>query len=536
MTDQLPGVTVSARAICGIGRTTLGPFGANKLVIESDGTVTVTSSGSVLLEHLDINHPAATSICVAARAIQDRHSDGTSTFMTFTEALLAKAESLVDLGIHPTTIEQGYREAMKLSTEELNHRLRPLSMVGLDAVARTALTGTRDPNVREHIGGSVSQVIERLIDQHDIPKTPKDSTASNKGRAGFNSKNIAVVTRLGGGQSETELVRGVVLDHEPIIDGMPRVLSSVGVCTLSETIDVPHLGSETSQLSMGASFDASSFEEREEIREQEYKSFNEMFDTVLDHGCKFIVTSQSINDRVKTQFVNKDVLALQRLDKDDLVRVSRATGAQIVPGLKEAEDSNTIGTGDISVQRVAGRDMTVVESDIGEPVYTFFCRAPDPRSVEGFRRSVESALAASTLAQQSKNIVPGGGAVEMSIARSVREHARSVANRKGLAIEGFADALETIPQILAENAGLDKRTLIRLGVAHSEERDTVGIDAFAGTISEVLADDPIVEPAELKRDIWHAATNLSIQLLRIDAQLRANNIDNSGIDMKFDDM
>ncbi|MFC6734249.1 TCP-1/cpn60 chaperonin family protein [Haladaptatus sp. GCM10025893] len=217
------------------------------------------------------------------------------------------------------------------------------------------------------------------------------------------------------------------------------------------------------------------------------------------------------------------MLAVQRVDDADLPRIARVTGATIVPSLGELTEE-TLGTANVGLTRRAGRDLIVVEAD-ANPVFTLFCRAPDERSVAAFERSVESALAAVGRAQSSGTVVAGGGAVEMSASKAVRDHARSVAGAEQLAIEAFGDALADIPRSLAVNGGMDGwRSVIRLRVATHEGRTTTGIDCIYGEIRDVLESDPIVEPADLKRDVWTGATDLAAQLVRIDAELEANDL------------
>lgn len=503
--DARADVTASANTVCDVVRTTLGPFGANKLVVEENGTVTTTSSGSIVIDRLNVSDPAVTLLRNAADGFRTAHGDGASGFVALVGALLDEAARLTDLGLHPTAIERGYRNAHDSAVSHLNEHSRPLSPFGPDAVARTALTGIRDPYTRRTVSKYLARVVETITTE-----SPENV---------FDPKSVGVVARLGGATSQTDLIRGVVLDTKPVTEGMTRSLTDAGVSLLSAAVDVPKLGSTTDQTQRNVSFTAESFADHAAIGDRERTAFLESLTAAVDAGCGCIATNSAVNDRVKTVLANHGVLALQRVDDEDMTRLARATGARVVPGLDQVTPA-TLGTADVAVRRLSGRDMTVFESTANEPVYTLFCRAPDPRSVETFRRSVESALASVGLAARTGRVVPGGGAIEMSAARAVQRYARSAGGREQLAVSAFGDALTAVPRALATTAGMDGASaLVRLRTAHAEGRDTFGIDALSGTTTNVLEDDSIVEPATLKRESWSAATDMAVKLARIDDRL-----------------
>lgn len=502
-------LTADARTVCDLVRTTLGPFGANKLVLGANGTAKTTASGSLVLDSLELDNPAVNLLKGAASDFRDAHGDGAGSVVALTGALLTEADRLAELGLHPTTIERGYREALGVAVDRLERSARPLDEVGVDAVARTALTATRNPNTRAQMGEYVARIAEGLADDD-----------------GFDAGRVKVLSRLGGGESETELVEGVVLDRDPVTDDMPRTLEDAGVAVLSATVDVPKLGGSTGRLDATLTLSPERFEDRAAIGDGERERFREQLEGAVDAGCRVVVTGMAINERVERMLANAGVLALQRVDEEDLPRVARATGATVVPGLEQVT-TETVGRANVRVTRRAGRDVTSFES-VGterEPVYTLFCRAPDSRSVEAFERSVGSALAAVDHAYRTRSAVPGGGAAETGATLAVREHARSVAGTEQLAIEAFGDAMATIPRALAVNAGIDGwRGLVRLRVAHHEGHDAVGVDCLFGETRDVLAEDPIAEPTTLKRDVWSAATDLATHLVRMDAEVPASDL------------
>lgn len=494
-------LVAGVRTVTDVVQTTLGPFGANKLILQEDGTVTATASPTELLERLAVTDPAVTLLETATSGFRDRHGDGTGTVVTLAGALLREADKLVEQGLHPTAIERGYREGLDSALAAVDHTARPLDSVGAAAVPTTALTGTRDPRVRQSVAAQVVEAVETAGSDAD--------------------RNIRVISRPGGSAAETELVSGVVLERGPVLESMPRSTGRDGIAVLSSTVDVPHVGSQLGRVSRRVILDAESFEDREAVAENENEAFAEHLRSAVDAGCGTVVTERAINERVRSRLASEGIIGIHRVDTDEIRQIARVTGATVVPTLEQVSEE-MLGTGSVTVQRKAGRDVTVVKSDAVEGAHTLFCRAPDPRTASAFERSVEAAIAATAAAVRDGRVVPGGGAVEATASQHVEEDARSLEGRQQLSADAFGTALMTVPRALAMTAGLDGgRTVVQLRVARSEGRDSIGVDALAGTTADVLDGDPIVEPVSIKKAILTAATDLATQLIRIDDRLQA---------------
>lgn len=500
-------LTANAETIADIVRTTLGPFGANKLVLDHHGNVTTSAAGSIVLEQIDITDPAVSLLRTGAIDFGERYGDGTTSVVALAGGLLDNAADLMAQGLHPTTIERGYRNALAVTKHTLAQKARPVGDDSIASVAATALTGTRDPHART----TVSTYIEQIVD--GLPS------------AQFNRHRIKVTPRLGGGHAETELVNGLLIEKDPVAEGMPRSLEDVGIALLSATVDLPRFGGDTGVLNTDIVLNDASFSDRVDLADHERRLFRETLDTLVDTGCRVIVTGTAINDRVKQEVANAGFLGFQHVDGDDLERLATVTGGRIVDDLDHIT-AESLGWGDVTVRREAGRDMVVVESDAGDPTYTLFCRAPDPRSITAFKGSVESAIAVVDLALDTGDVVPGGGAIEMALSHRLRDHARGVRSRDQLAVEAFADTLRIIPQTLAANAGLDGwEAVLQLQVAHAEGRETMGVDCFSGDLVDVVGlEDPLVEPRSLKAAVLEAAADLAIKLVRIDERLEATEL------------
>ncbi len=496
-----PNLAASVHRVSELVRTSLGPCGSNKLLVEETGDVGTTAVGTEILDRLDVDHPAVDLLETAAADFRGRHGDGSTTLVALVAALLAEAETLVDQGLHPTNVERGYRRGNDTAVDALEAIRMPPDRIDAATVARSALTATRDVLVREEVGDAVADAIERL----DEP---------DRGR-------IDVRARLGGAHAETRVVPGVVLDAGPVAEGMPRRHPDAGVAVLSSSVDVRSIGRPTDRSEgVDVRVDATEFEDRRALRDHEQDTFRRALDAARDAGASVLFTDRAINDRVKTVLANYGVLAVQHLDDEDVVNLVRATGATVVPTLERVTE-DTLGRADVRVERTAGRELTFVES--GGGFYTLFCRAPDSRTVRSFEKSVEGAVA-SVCASREGGVVPGGGAAEMHAARAVREDARSVGDRDQLAVEAFATALEAIPLTLAASAGQNRHAaLADLRAAHHRGEKTFGVDAVDGRLRPTLAAEghAIADSAPLKRAVWAAATDLAVRVLRIDDVLPA---------------
>jgi chaperonin GroEL (HSP60 family) len=415
----------------------------------------------------------------------------------------------MDDGLSPTTIERGYESGLDVALDHAVSRSRPLSTVGVAPVVTTALTAVRDPTIRQHVSDDVRQVVETLDASDDFDP----------------SRQVKVVSRVGNALGTTELVPGVVLNSSPVLENMPRSLSNCGVALLSESVTVQKPGGSVGDRdSVTLSADVEDFSERLSLQERERDETEKRVAALADAGCRFLVTSRAVNDRVNTVLANHGILALSQVDDEDVGRLARATGASVVANLRQV-DAETLGTGSVEVTRAAGRDMTVVRSSEHD-VWTLFCRAPESASAETFERSVEAALSATAFARTDGAVVPGGGSIEASAATAVRRSSRSMADREQVAMQAFAAALTVIPRTIARNAGMDPaETLADLRTSHADGRECRGIEAYLSDVVDVYRDEPIVDPIRLKEATWRGATELAVKLARIDAMLPATDLD-----------
>lgn len=508
--DSSATLLADTREVCAVVTTTLGPFGANKFIVQDSGTVTLTASGSEVLERCDLTEPAVELLRTAAAGFRSEHRDGTTTLVALVGALLDEAADLRELGLHPAAIERGYRTGLEVAREYVASHTLPAGSVGTEAVARTALTAIRDPGVRKRMGSEVAGIAGTLREE--------------SGDESFDRRNVTVVSRVGGSLAETRLVQGVVLPKGPVLESMPRDADG-GIALVSSAIDVARGGGEMGRRpGLKLRLSPESFEERRAFDEFEQEQFDEHVTDAIDAGCRVVLTTASVNDRVKRTLSNRGLVAFQRIDDDEMRRLARGTGATVVGSFAEITP-DALGSGRVSVRREAGKDMTLVETT-SDHIYTVFCRGPDPRTLSAFTRSVESAVAAVTTANRSGGVVPGGGAVEMGASGAIRDAGHALDGRAQFAVEAVGRALTVVPRTLARTGGLDgSDAVIQLRNAHAAGNGSTGIDAHLGEVVDVIdTDDPLVEPAETKVAIWESAVDLAIQLLRIDERLFATDL------------
>jgi len=496
------------REVGDIVGTTLGPLGTTKLFIQEDGTVETTADGAEILDMVDTDDPAIALLESGLEQFRETTGDGIRTLIVVSEALVSQALELRSMGLHPRSIVDGYDRALSVAVDRLAESGPPLESVGLAPVVTSALTDVRDPRFREHLATQLVETVERIDADGTVRPT-----------------DITVVSRLGDPLSETELVEGVVLDQDPILETMPRRAGDAGIAVLSETVDVQTITETNGPLDPeNVTLRCESYDEVAEVREWEQDSFERAVADATAAGCRVLITSRAVNDRVKTTLANEGVLAVQRVDETELKRTARAVGGTPIPRLADVSPE-TLGRGDVNVQRKAGEDMTIVRSGTDSDVYTLLCRSPDERSLESFERSVESALGALlAVTETGEGVVAGGGGAEIDAAKAVTRAARSVDDDRSLAMESFGEALRAVPARIAANAGMDTSGTIARLRNHAGGEARYGVDSEERTVRDVISERPVVDAASVKRRVWNASTELATQLIRVDDVLAARDL------------
>ncbi|WP_251344157.1 thermosome subunit alpha [Haloplanus halophilus] len=485
-------------ALADLLRSTLGPNGRDKMMVD-DGTVVLTNDGASIVDRMEIASPAAKLVADVARAQSGELGDGSTSAIVLAGALLEEAESLLEDGLHPTTVVGGYHEAAR----RIHGTLDGMAVDGDDGslrdVVSTAITGRWDD--------------ERTAFLADLAVRAYRAARGPDGDVHL--ENVTIHGVAGGETTDSELLDGLVIDTDASSTSLsdvpapvPRRVRDARVAVVDDQLTVQSPES-VSRYSLESADDLRRARDHEEA---EYRRYVE---TLAAHDVDVLFCQKSVDDRLRTQLARAGILVFERTRQDEVHKLERATGARAVMRL-DALDRSAVGRAD-GVERVelGGGSFVVVREASSEQV-SVLLRAGTPHVVDETERILTDAIALLETLAVRPGLVPGGGATEVALARDLREHGRGVAGRESLAVDAVADALETIPVALARNAGLDPvDTLLELRRRHAAGDVRVGIDGDAGELVDAV-DRGVVEPAHLKERVVANATDAASLVLRID--------------------
>jgi len=496
---------MAARIIGEVLKTTLGPRGMDKMLIDSLGDITITNDGAAILDEIEVEHPAAKMMVEIAKTQDDMVGDGTTTSVVLAGELLKRAEELLDQNIHPTILVSGYRKAAQKAIETINKISIPVNIEDRETLRKVALTSMAS----KAVGPAKEHLAEIAID------AVKQITEKRGDRLVADIDNIQIIKKTGKSLFESQLVRGLIIDKEVVHPGMPKKIENAKIALLDCPLEI-----EKTEFS--AEIRIRDPVQMKAFLDQETKMLKEMVDKVKASGANVVFCQKGIDDMAQHFLAKEGILSARRVKQSDMEKLARATGGRIVTDLD-----------DLSSQDLGEAGM-VEERKIGEDKMIFVEKCKDPRSVAvllraGLERMVDEAERAMTDALsvvsdviENNKIVAGGGAVEVEIAKELREYATKVGGREQLAIEAFADAIEVIPRTLAENAGLEPIDIIvELRAAHEKiDGKYFGVNVFTGKIENMNLNG-IVEPSVVKEQAVKSAAESSSMILRIDDVIAA---------------
>ena len=497
----------AARAVADAVRSTLGPKGMDKMLVSDLGQVTVTNDGVTILEEMDIENPTAEMIVEVAQTQEDEAGDGTTTAVAIAGELLKKAEGLLEQDIHPSAIIRGYNLAIEQVNDILDdvaEHVDPDDIAALEQVAATSMTGKGTDVDKDHLAELVVEAIRRITvvaDEGDERIVDLDY--------------LKIEKQEGLPQNASELVKGIALKKIPVHDSMPREVEDARVLLTDRAIEV-NTGEGDATITLDDPSHLRQFLDREEA---ELKQIVENIDAA---GANVVFCQKGIDDLAQHYLAKKGILAVRRNKKTDMAFMKNVLGAHIVSDLDDI-DPDDLGHG--SVWRDDEDELFFVESDDDEAHgVTLLLRGSTKHVVEELQRGMEDALDVVTQAITDGRLLAGGGAVEVEVARRLRDYADSVSGREQLAVEAFADALELVPRTLAENAGLDPiDTLVDLRAAHEAGDERAGLDVFSGEVVDTY-EAGVVEPAVAKSQALVSATDAANLVLKIDDIIAAGDL------------
>jgi archaeal chaperonin len=489
----------AARVIGEVLKTTLGPRGMDKMLIDSLGDITITNDGAAILKEIDVEHPAAKMIVEISKTQDDMVGDGTTTAVILASELLKKAEELLDQNIHPTILVSGYRKATQKAIETIQKTATSVEMNDrktLLKVALTSMSGKAVGAAREHFAEIALDAVTQIAEQRG------DKMVAD-------IDNVQLVKKTGKSLLETQLVRGIIVDKEIVHPGMPKMKENAKIALLDSALEIE-------KTEMSAEIRIRDPTQMKAFLDQETTMMKNMSDKIKKAGADVVFCQKGVDDMVQHFLSKEGIIAARRVKESDMEKLARATGGTVT-------DLENLKTADL------GKAGLVEERRIGEDKMIFVEKCKDPHSVAiliraGLERMVDEAERAMTDALsvvsdviENNKIVPGGGAVEIEVGKELRKYATKIGGREQLAIEAFAEAVEVIPKTLAENGGLDAiDILVALRSAHEkEDGKNKGINVFTGKVQDSV-ENGVLEPINVKEQAIKSAAEAASMILRID--------------------
>ncbi|GAB7012120.1 thermosome subunit beta [Halolamina salina] len=498
----------AARAVAEAVRSTLGPKGMDKMLVDSMGDVTITNDGVTILEEMDIDNPTAEMIVEVAETQEEEAGDGTTTAVAIAGELLKNAEELLEQDIHPTAVIKGFHLASEQAREEIediSREIDPSDTELLAKVAETSMTGKGAELDKEHLAQLIVEAVEAV------------TVEAEDGSHVVDLANLNIETQKGRGVSESDLLNGAVISKDPVHDNMPSEVADADTLLLDAAIEVDEADVDTN-----VSIDSP--DQLQSFLDQEEQELREKVDAIVETGADVVFCQKGIDDLAQHYLAKEGILAIRRVKSSDIGFLKNVLGGNVVSTF-DGLSSDDLGHGSIS--RDEDDEMFYVEGDDSHGV-TLLLRGSTDHVVDELERGVEDALDVVATTVSDGRVVAGGGAIEVELASRLREYADSVTGREQLAVEAFADSLELVPRVLAENAGLDSiDTLVDLRAAHEAGDEVAGLNVFSGEVEDTF-EAGVVEPAHAKEQAVSSATEAANLVLKIDDIIAAGDLSTSG--------
>ncbi len=500
----------AARAVAESVRSTLGPKGMDKMLVSSTGDVTVTNDGVTILQEMDIDNPTASMIVEVAETQEDEAGDGTTSAVAIAGELLKNAEDLLEQDIHPTAIIKGFDLAAteaKAAVEDISTEVDPDDEELLKKVAETSMTGKGAELNKELLGQIIVDAVNAV------------TVETEDGEHVVDLEYLNVETQTGSAADNSELLEGAVVDKDPVHEEMPTTVEDAKVMLMDTAIELEETEVDA-QLSVDDPSQLQNFLDKEE------QQLKELVDKVEATGANVLFCQKNIDDMAQHYLAQKGILAIKRGKKSDIEFLKEVLGANVVSDLDSASEDD-LGHGSITRDEAEGLFYVEGSNEDAHGV-TLLLRGSTEHVVDELERGVMDALDVVAATVTQGQVLGGGGAPEVEVARRLRDFADGVEGREQLAVEAFADALEIIPRTLAKNAGLDGiDTLVDLRAAHEDGQVSAGLNVFTGDVEDTL-ETGVVEPAHAKRQAISSAAEAANLVLKIDDIIAAGDLSTSG--------
>jgi len=505
---------MAAKLVAETVRTTLGPKGMDKMLVDSMGDIVITNDGVTILEEMQIEHPAAKMIVEVAKTQEDEVGDGTTTAVVLAGELLKKAEELLDQEIHPSVLSRGYRLAESKSQEILNELAKPITENDkniLNQIAMTAMTGKGAEHAKEHLSKMVVDAILQVMEKQN-------------GNFAIETENIKVEKKVGGSVENSEMIEGVVLDKERVHPAMPQLVKDAKILLLDSALEIKN-------TEIDAKIQITDPNQMQAFIDMEEKMLRTMVEKVTASGANVVFCQKGIDDLAQHFLAKKGIYASRRIKESDMKNLAKATGAKIVTNLDDINANDLGFAGIVQESKVGDEYMTYVKSCKNPKAVTILIKGGTEHVVDEVKRAIEDAIGDVVASLKIGKIVAGAGSCEIELARRLKKFANSLSGREQLAVMAFADAMEVIPRTLAENAGLDPiDVLTELKSSHDNGNIWSGINVFTGKTMDAWAEG-VIEPLKIKTQAISSAAEVAVMILRIDDVIAAGNLGKSAASM-----
>ncbi|OGS43697.1 MAG: thermosome subunit [Euryarchaeota archaeon RBG_13_57_23] len=492
---------MAAKAVADSVRSTLGPKGMDKMLVDSMGDIVITNDGATILKELDVEHPAAKMIVEVAKTQDDECGDGTTSAVVIAGELLKKSEALIDQNVHPTVISNGFRlashEALKI-LKNMGIEVSPTDRKTLKLVAQTAMTG-------KGVGGELDLLADIAVEAVMSVAEKVDGTYK------VDIDNVQVEKKHGGAVSDTKMIKGLILDKERVHPRMPKVLKNVKVALVDSALEIK-------KTEVEAKIQIRDPMQMQKFLDEEERTIKIMVDKVKRSGANVLICEKGIDDLAQHFLAKEGIYAVRRVKRSDMEKLSKATGGKIITNLDDLKASELGAAEQVEEVKISDSDMTYITGCKNPKAVSVLIRGGTEHVVDEVERALHDALKVVAVAIEDGVVVPGGGASEIELSLKLKGYGQSVGGREQLAIEAFAEALEIIPWTLAENAGMDAiDVLIELKNAHNNKKGgkNFGVNVLQNKVSDMIS-AKVIEPMRVKTQAIQSATEVASMILRID--------------------
>ena len=498
----------AARAIAETVKTSLGPRGMDKMLVDTIGDITITNDGATILDEIEVQHPAAKLLVQIAKTQDDEVGDGTTTAVVIAGELLREAEGLLDMNIHPTVIVSGYRKAEAKAREIIDKLSVKVALDDVETLKKAAITAMRGKAVaalRDYLAGIVVEAVKTVAEERD-------------GKMHVDLDRVQMIKKQGGGLHDTKLIHGVIIDKEVVHPGMPKRIEGAKIALIDAPLEVE-------KTEFDAEIRITDPSQMRAFLEEEEKILKEMVEKIKAAGANVVFCQKGIDDIAQHYLAKAGILAVRRVKKSDMEKLALATGAKIVTNVDDLTPEDLGEAKLVEERKVADDKMVFVEGCKNPKAVSILIRGGLERFVDEAERALTDALHVVADIYRDPRIVYGGGAIEIEIAKRLEDYAKTVGGREQLAIEAFARAVESIPRTLAENAGSDPIDMLAELRARHEKGDLkAGINGITGKPDD-MEKLGVIEPAAVKVQAISSATEAASTLLRIDDIIAASKIE-----------